>query len=1372
MGIMHHNQAAHTANAIATVAKTSNDLYDYTVNPAVGDANLQLGAVESVIRLASQDNASQETQVPTGCHAYYMGDQSDAPAAYTAVCQNGSQAGISSHRLKSLCEEINCASVLNLQTKAAFRLQSALNAANSQQKVQEKDMLLSALVWSACYATPLDCAAHQNAIIAGSRDAQENVLLVKLGDAQSNLEHPLKIACRNAGALYSSSHVDSPEMQEYLTNTSKSVHVVCLVSHQANVAKQLVGLANLVKAVNKSNMESPSITVVFLDSQTTMNVQHNTSKALWGACRTMRMEYPSLQLTTIQMDAHMDKSQAALYLVSEIQNKHSTEKEVMYKNATRYINTIVEKYPSASQHLSLNPHLEKLQRGSYVITGGLGGLGLVTAQLLADMGATSISLLSRSGIIQRTDQNLNAILDKVREKANVEVIACDVSKEDHVRNLYTKQNHPCVGIIHAAGVLRDGLAANLNHTQVQQVFDPKISGALHLHHNTLLQPLQVCIMFSSIASLYGSIGQTSYSAANTYLDTLAALRQNQGLPAVSIQWPAISGIGMWEGLSSVHKKTTPFTLAVTDVVKVMKHLVSSVPIPAPNIAMLPQSLVHDVNVERKQNDKNMDPVVDTKDPSWYELPSQWKQLQVTKLSNNFSEATSMQHLNTLDCEENEVVVRVIYAGVNASDVNFSAGKYHGSEAAATKALPFAAGLEGVGLVVKKGSKTKISIGSPVACMAPGCYSDFLTIKESSLLTISEIQIETVALLTSGLTATLALSQVGQMKNGGETVLVTAAAGGTGQFAVQLAKLAGNRVIATCSNPRKKDLLEELGAERVINYKLEDVQKVLKEEYPRGISLVYDGVGGKLLQNILPAVSPLGRIVTIGAVSTYQADEESALKQEHMQSLYQRGVSILGFYLPAYKSQFQKYLNQLCDLHRTKKLRVHVDVKKRYCGAEMAPDAVKDLHSGKTQGKVVVQIPQHVPKTFKDLSAQLKTNYSLNTNAVPKSKDSNKMQVDVVSLTSQVQKTIEQAVIDTIGETIDTESPLMEAGVDSLASSELINKINDDMGTSLAPTILFDYPTIQDLTQHLVQTLPDATDHAIEAVERIPNHDPMHAPAGGKLHATTTSSRDRRCLVLVVHGIGSSAEFLARGIRTFLPPSFEVVGLDRPGFGSWSSLVPSESMKDVLAHMCDNLPVMNRPVIILGYSYGSFIGYELAKVLSAKGVVVRGLIVAALPSRLALSKRTQARLHEIKAQIEDGFLPIENVNAEMVKNHHLREAFAAEFGGSDEVLHGDAQAVTGSLTLTHYDVAVTTKYLLETPKSTTDKLKIPALGLYNLEDAFCSEEEIKTWSEMIEVGQSFRTNCTGERGHMMFVTKPGLLKLAMQIQEFALFLDIP
>ena len=98
------------------------------------------------------------------------------------------------------------------------------------------------------------------------------------------------------------------------------------------------------------------------------------------------------------------------------------------------------------------------------------------------------------------------------------------------------------------------------------------------------------------------------------------------------------------------------------------------------------------------------------------------------------------------------------------------------------------------------------------------------------------------------------------------------------------------------------------------------------------------------------------------------------------------------------------------------------------------------------------------------------------------------QIDIVSLTAQVQKTIEQAVTDTVGQSIDMESPLMEAGVDSLASSELVSKINDDMGVSLAPTILFDYPTIQDLTEHLVHMLkgPESKTHPTDMVAMVPD----------------------------------------------------------------------------------------------------------------------------------------------------------------------------------------------------------------------------------------------------------------------------------------------
>ncbi len=84
---------------------------------------------------------------------------------------------------------------------------------------------------------------------------------------------------------------------------------------------------------------------------------------------------------------------------------------------------------------------------------------------------------------------------------------------------------------------------------------------------------------------------------------------------------------------------------------------------------------------------------------------------------------------------------------------------------------------------------------------------------------------------------------------GETVLVTAAAGGTGQFAVQLAKLAGNTVIATCSTPEKVKLLKELGCDRVINYKTENLEQVLKSEYPNGVDIVYESVGGETFNQV-------------------------------------------------------------------------------------------------------------------------------------------------------------------------------------------------------------------------------------------------------------------------------------------------------------------------------------------------------------------------------------------------------------------------------------------------------------------------------------------------------------------------------------------
>lgn len=184
----------------------------------------------------------------------------------------------------------------------------------------------------------------------------------------------------------------------------------------------------------------------------------------------------------------------------------------------------------------------------------------------------------------------------------------------------------------------------------------------------------------------------------------------------------------------------------------------------------------------------------------------------------------------------KVLVARCFAGVNASDVNFSAGRYFGRKAAAM--LPFGAGMEAVGYVAAAGPEALakgVRVGMPVSTLEYGAFSTHGVVDARQLLPCRSVSAESLALLTSGLTASLALERAAGLRRVGERgqprrrVLVTAAAGGTGQFAVQLARLWGHEVVATCGSPQKASLLRMLGAHRVINYREEDVGAVLRNE---------------------------------------------------------------------------------------------------------------------------------------------------------------------------------------------------------------------------------------------------------------------------------------------------------------------------------------------------------------------------------------------------------------------------------------------------------------------------------------------------------------------------------------------------------------
>jgi len=333
------------------------------------------------------------------------------------------------------------------------------------------------------------------------------------------------------------------------------------------------------------------------------------------------------------------------------------------------------------------------------------------------------------------------------------------------------------------------------------------------------------------------------------------------------------------------------------------------------------------------------------------FPATYQKLTAVRHSKNFREAVEIQDVPFAEPGPDEVVIRNRFAGVNAADLMMAAGQY-----LLPTPVPCDMGAEAVGEVALAGANVSgVKPGDAVLTNAVGCgYRDYYLTRADRVVPVAAATAEIMSLSIGALTASLGLTITGEMTSG-ETVLITAAAGGTGQFAVQLAKRAGNHVIGTCGSDDKIDLLHALGCDRVINYRREPLRETLKREYPRGVNLIFEGVGTETFDAAVDSLARFGRLVTIGFIAEYKDEPDMLTAPRIYYKMIGKNASIRGFNLNLWfnRPELRDHLARLITLLEHGEITAQIDPTE-FRGAAGAIDAVEYLHAGRNAGKVVVR----------------------------------------------------------------------------------------------------------------------------------------------------------------------------------------------------------------------------------------------------------------------------------------------------------------------------------------------------------------------------------------------------------------------------------
>ncbi|MGW2488145.1 SDR family NAD(P)-dependent oxidoreductase [Streptomyces sp. NPDC001606] len=284
--------------------------------------------------------------------------------------------------------------------------------------------------------------------------------------------------------------------------------------------------------------QTPELWVVTENAQAAQGAAHSLhleASALLGLCRVIPQEYPGIRCRCVDFSTGSTKTDVVPRLLAEMANPDD-ELEVVYRGVDRLVGTVEPVEAKTGAPLPLQ------SGGVYLITGGSGRIGQVIAEQLARSGDVRIALVSRRGAPAQGDDARDP-LRRLRDLgAEVAAFAADVADEEQMSRVVAEVNErwgPINGVVHAAGVEEGqnfSLIADTSTERAVAALRPKVPGIAVLDRVTRSQPLDFCLLCSSLDTLLGGIAFGIYTTANRYLDSYAHRRRAQGAPWVSIDW--------------------------------------------------------------------------------------------------------------------------------------------------------------------------------------------------------------------------------------------------------------------------------------------------------------------------------------------------------------------------------------------------------------------------------------------------------------------------------------------------------------------------------------------------------------------------------------------------------------------------------------------------------------------------------------------------------------------------------------------------------------------------------------------------------------------------------------------------------------------